>query len=178
MAFRPAAASRGRTRLGLLLAMVVLILPACRTVGQQGPGAGVVAQLSVERFLEAANARDLETMGRLFGTEQGAVNETGSTFKCFFKKIGSWFGGSSCVQKRDVEVRMDAIARLLRHRDYRIAREEAVAGRLGRATRVFVDLTVQETLVRDVPFVVVRTSDGRWLVEEVDLQRVMARGSR
>jgi hypothetical protein len=38
-----------------------------------------------------------------------------------------------------------------------------------------VDLTVQGEEVPDVPFVVVRTSQGRWLVEQVDLQRAMAR---
>lgn len=149
---------------------------ACTTVVQRGPGAGVVAQLSVERFLQAANDRDIEAMGRLFGTADGPILDTGSTFKCFFKKIGSWFGGSACTKRHDVEVRLDAIARLLRHEDYRIVREEAVAGRINEATRVFVDLTVEGEERRGIPFVVVRTNDGQWLVEQIDLERVMGRG--
>ena len=119
--------------------LVALVAAGCTTVVQQGPGAGLVAQLSLERFLQASNARDLEAMGRLFGTESGPAWDTGSTLGCAFKMIGSWFGGSRCVRKHDVEVRMDAIAQILRHEDYRIVREESVAGRMSRATRVYVD---------------------------------------
>jgi len=159
-----------------------LILPAaCTTAVQPGPGAGVVAQLSVEQFLQAANARDIEAMGRLFGTSDGPILDTGGTLGCAFKKIGSWFGGTACVKRSEVEVRLDAIARALRHEDYRITREQPVAGRLQEATEVFVDLTIEGEVVADVPFVVVRTSGGRWLVEEVDLERVMSgprRGKR
>ncbi|GMV06692.1 MAG: hypothetical protein AMXMBFR53_29670 [Gemmatimonadota bacterium] len=160
--------------LRLLSAALVLSLAGCTTVVRQGPGAGVVAQLSLERFLQASAQRDLEGMARLFGSEGGAEWDTGSTFGCAFKKIGSWFGGSSCVKKRDVEVRMDAIARILQHQDYRITREETVAGRLGRATRIYANLTVAGQTVSDVPFVMVRTGGGQWLVEQIDLERVMA----
>ena len=161
-----------------LLVLMAAAAAGCTTVVRQGPGAGVVAQLSLERFLQAANARDLEGMGRLFGTESGPAWDTGSTVGCAFKTIGSWFGGSKCVQKRDVEVRMDAIARILRHEDYRIVREEPVAGRMNRATRVSVDLTVNGQTLSEIPFVMVRTGGGQWLVEEIDLQRVMARPGR
>jgi hypothetical protein len=126
----------------------------------------------VERFLQAANARDIEAMGRSFGTTDGAAWDTGGTFGCAFKKIGSWFGGQSCVKRHDVEIRMEAIASVLRHEDYRVTREESVPGRLDVATRVWVDLTVQGARVADVPFVVVRSADA-WLVEQVDLARVM-----
>jgi hypothetical protein len=129
----------------------------------------------VERFLQAANERDIEMMGRLFGTSDGPIIETGSTFGCMFKKIGSWFGGTACVDRRDVEIRLDAIAQLLRHDDYLVAGEQAVAGRLNEARQVFVNLTVEGEQVSRVPFTVVRTSEGRWLVEAVDLERVMAR---
>jgi hypothetical protein len=159
--------------LGLALAMT---LAGCATQPvRPGAGAGVAAQLTLERFLQASNNRDLEEMARLFGTERGPVWDTGSTFTCFFKKIGSWFDGTPCVKKRDVEIRMDAIAQILRHEDYRIVREETVAGRLSRATRISVDLTVNREQVAGVPFVLVRTGGGQWLVEEIDLQRVMAR---
>jgi hypothetical protein len=113
-------------------------------------------------------------MGRLFGTADGPAMNTGSTFGCFFKKIGSWFGGSACTRKTDVELRMDAIASIVQHEDYRIVREETVAGRTSPTRRVFVDLTIQGRRVANMPFIVVRTSDGRWLVEQVPLERIMA----
>jgi hypothetical protein len=132
-----------------------------------------VAQLAVESFLQAANARDIAAMGRLFGTADGPIADTGSTLGCAFKKIGSWFGGTSCVKRSDVEVRLDAIAEVLRHQDYKIEREQGVAGRLDQATRVFVSLLISGEWVMEVPFVVVRSSSGQWLVELVDLARVM-----
>lgn len=167
---RPAFSAR--TTRWLVLALAVSAA-GCTTVVRQGPGAGLVAQLSLERFLQAANERDLEAMARLFGTEAGSSWDTGSTLGCAFKKIGSWFGGEACVKKRDVEVRMDAIARILQHQDYRIVREETVAGRMGSATRIYVDLTVNGQVVSGVPFVVTRTGSGQWLVEQIALERIM-----
>lgn len=170
----PIPTSKGRTF--PVAAFVGLVaVGACTTVVQEGPADGVVAQLAVERFLEAANARDVETMGRLFGTSDGPVLDTGSTFGCAFKKIGSWFGGTPCQKRRDVEIRLDAIARVLRHEDFTVVGEESVAGRIGQdqAVRILVDLTIQGESVPRVPFVVVRASGGQWLVEAVDLERVM-----
>ncbi len=173
---RPVGAPLRRVRLLVGVASIALAAGSCTTVVQRGPGAGVVAQLSLERFLQAANDRDIDAMGHLFGTVDGPMMDTGGTFGCFFKKIGSWFGGTSCAKRRDVEIRMDAISRVLQHEDYKVVREEPVAGRLNVATRIFVDLTVDGDLVPDIPFVVVRTDQGQWLVEQVDLQKVMARG--
>lgn len=157
--------------------IVALAAPtACTTVVMEAPlGAQIGAQLSVERFLSAANQHDVRSMGRIFGTSDGSAMETGGTLGCAFKKIGSWFGGLPCVKKEHVEIRMDAIASILEHRDYRITGESRVAGRTVPATRIMVDLTTPDgTAARDVPFVVVQTDDGRWLVEQVDLQAVMA----
>ena len=152
-------------------------LAACTTTYvMPSAAAPVAAQLSVERFLQAANQRDVQAMGYLFGTKDGPVMDTGSSVGCAFKKIGSLFGGSSCVKKTDVEIRMDAIASILRHDDYRIAREERVAGRQAPTTRVMVDMTVQGASIPGVPFVVVQSDEGRWLVQEVDLARVMEFG--
>jgi hypothetical protein len=158
-----------------LLALLALSPAACTTRVVEAPPAAMGAQLSVERFLQAANQRDVEAMGRLFGTHDGAVMNTGSTFGCAFKKIGSWFGGTACTNKQDVEIRMDAIASILLHEDYRIVGESRVAGRTAPTQRVLVDMTTDEGAeVSQVPFVVVQTGDGHWLVEQVDLQRVMA----
>jgi len=158
-----------------LLTLALMTPVACTTVVVEGPVAALGAQLSVERFLTAANQGDYTSMGRLFGTQHGPVMDTGSTFGCAFKKIGSWFGGSSCVKRQDVEVRMDAIAAILRHEDYRVISESRVAGRDAVTTRVLVDMTtVQGVSVSNVPFVVVQSGGGRWLIEQVDLQMVMA----
>ncbi|HSH76377.1 MAG TPA: hypothetical protein VLA09_11885, partial [Longimicrobiales bacterium] len=109
------------------------------------------------------------------GTSEGSAMETGSTFGCFFKKIGSWFGGTSCVKKVEVELRMDAIASIVRHDDYRVVREEPVAGRTNPTRRVLVDLTIEGRSVQEAPFVVVQTGEGRWLVEQVPLEQLMER---
>lgn len=165
---------RGISRLGLL-AFALAVPTACTTYVVDTPAAPVGAQLSVERFLQAANQRDIDAMGRLFGTHDGAALDTGGTFGCMFKKIGSWFGGSSCVKREDVEIRMDAIASVLQHQDYRIVDERRVAGRQAPTTQVLVNMTTQLGVqVSQVPFEVVRTGEGRWLVQRVDLERVMA----
>lgn len=159
--------------LGLLT--MAAAVSACTTQSSPSEVAPVAAQLSVERFLEAANGRDVRTMGRLFGTSSGALGDTGSTFGCFFKKIGSWFGGSACTRRVDVELRMDAIASVVQHQDYRIVREEPVAGRTNPTRRVLVDMEMEGRQVSGAPFVVVQTSEGRWLVEEVPLETIMGR---
>jgi hypothetical protein len=160
-----------------LITLALAAPTACTTVVREssGPTASMGAQLSVERFLQAANQRDVMSMGRMFGTENGAVMDTGGTTGCAFKKIGSWFGGTSCTPKEDVEIRMDAIASILQHQDYRIVSESRVAGQTAPTTRVLVNLETEEGIVVvGLPFDVVRTSEGRWLVQRVDLQQVMA----
>jgi hypothetical protein len=158
-----------------LLALVLVVPAGCTTYVVDTPAAAVGAQLSVERFLQAANQRDVEAMGRLFGTADGPAMNTGSTFGCMFKKIGSWFGGTACVKRQDVEIRMDAIASVLQHQDYRIVEERRVAGRVAPTTQVLVDMTTSlGEDVSAVPFEVVQTDEGRWLVQSVNLERVMA----
>lgn len=157
----------------LLLALG--LAAGCSSSGMRvNPATAVGPQLSVERFLQAANTRDLDSMGRLFGTAEGPLGETGSTFGCAFKKIGSWFGGEACLSRQEVELRMDAIASILRHEDYAVTGQQMVAGRTSPTTRVVVDLTVDGERVPAIPFVVVHADDGRWLVQEIDLQKVMA----
>ena len=53
-------------------------------------------------------------------------------------------------------------------------REEMVAGRDTPTTRVVVNLTIRGQRVDTIPFLVVEASGGRWLVQKVDLQAVMA----
>ncbi|HSR40778.1 MAG TPA: hypothetical protein VLL48_01370 [Longimicrobiales bacterium] len=159
------------------LALLLAAVPGCgtRTVSS-GEMAAVAPMLSVERFLQAANARDLEAMSRIFGTADGPVGDTGSTFGCAFKKFGDWIGlGNRCVTREEVEIRMDAIAQIIQHDDYQIVSESRVAGRRNPTTRIGVNLEMDEEVVPDVPFVVVPTGEGRWLLEEIGLERITQR---
>lgn len=133
--------------------------------------------LSVERFLQAANSGDLQSMSRIFGTADGPIaDQTGSTFGCAFKRMGSWFGlADRCLSRQEMELRLNAIAQILRHDDYRIMRESEVAGRRYRTSRVGVDIHQGNSRFEDVPFLVVRAPDGRWLVEEIGLERITSR---
>ncbi len=168
------------SRLRLLLCVLVPMgAAACASSGptpQSNRMAAVQPMISVERFLQAANTSDLEAMARIFGTSRGPIaNQAGSAIPCAFRRMGSWVGlGSRCVSWVDIELRMDAIARLLRHEDYRVRSESNVPGRLRPTVRIGVDLVRGGASVPDVPFVVVQTSDGRWLVEEIGLERVTA----
>jgi hypothetical protein len=71
---------------------------------------------------------------------------------------------------------MDAIASIPRHEDYRIVRQEMVAGQDHPTTRVVVDMTIRGVTVMAIPFDVVQDRGGRWFVTNVDLEKVMAGG--
>lgn len=160
------------TTLSLLL-LSVLVAGCASGGGGRGDAAGVAPLLSVERFLQAANTRDLDTMARIFGTYDGPIGDTGSTFGCAFKRMGSWIGLSDrCVSRVDVELRMDAIAMILRHDDFRVLSEQSVPGRVHPTSRVGVTIVRGTQSIPDVPFVVVRSRSGRWLVEQIDLERI------
>lgn len=170
------------SRVARILALVAvvgamgLVSSGCASTGGAGTMAASQPQISVERFLQAANSRDLDAMARIFGTEDGPVLEnTGSTFGCAFKRMGSWLRISDrCITREDIELRMDAIAYILRHDRYRITSESTVAGRRFPTTRVMVELERGSQRFPDVPFVAVRTARGTWMIEEVGLERVTA----
>lgn len=135
----------------LLLALGVAACTTQRIDPPRGDGMAAMApMLSVERFLQAANAEDLEAMARLFGTHEGPIRG----------------------DRRELELRMAAIARVLRHEDYRVVGQRTEPGRVHPTTRVAVTLTLQGRVVPEVPFLVVRTADGQWLVEEIDLEKI------
>ena len=118
--------------------------------------AQVAPALMVERFLQAANIRDLQTMSRLFGTDDGPIGDTGSV--------------------QDVELRMDLIAEILQHADYQIISESRVPGAASPSIRVGVDILIVTprgtTMVRDVGFTVVLESTSRWLVNVIELVKI------
>jgi hypothetical protein len=115
-----------------------------RTPAAESPGPA----LAVERFLRAANANDLETMVQLFGTHDRNVEEM--------------YG------KTRAEQRMYVLASLVRHDDWSIVGQQTVPGRMMDATDLLVQLTRNEESVT-VPFLVVRTNEGGWIIERIDV---------
>ena len=144
-----------RASLPLLGILVLSAAPACTTQTVERPVptsemAGMAPSLSVERFLQAVNARDYASMAGLFGTVEGPIEG----------------------DRAELEVRMDLMAQVLRHDDYRIVSQSTVPGRATSTTRIGVDLTVGQRIVPDVEFLVVRSTGDRWLIEQVDLEAV------
>jgi len=112
-------------------------------------------------------------MAGIFGTADGPAIDTGGSFGCMFKKMGSWIGlGDPCVTLQEVELRMDAIAQILQHEDYSVVTEASVPGRTRPTSRIGVNLVIDGRNVSDVPFLVVQTKGGRWLIEDIDLGKV------
>ena len=120
----------------------------------------VAPALTVERFLQAANARDLVTMSRLFGTDDGAIGDGGS--------------------RQQVELRMDLIAEILQHADYQITSEDRVPGTASPNIRIGVDILIVTprgtAMVEDVGFTVVLESPSRWLVTVIELTKITGAG--
>lgn len=115
------------------------------------PGLGPV--LTIERFLQAANTEDLATMASLFGTHDGPI------------------GG----RREDVELRMSAIASIVQHDDYEIGEQSREPGRTYPTQRVNVTLVQGSRRSEDVPFLVVETGNGAWLIEEIALEQITSR---
>jgi hypothetical protein len=145
-------------RSNLLLPLVVALtvqLAGCVTQQVQPmpspPLSSVAPVLVVEQFLRAANSNDLDTMARLWGDRTGSV-------------LRRW-------PRDEIDRRMLATASLLRHRDFGIEGEQIVPGRRDEAIQLIVRLRIQERDVQ-VPFTMVRTATGDWLVEEIGLDRI------
>ena len=109
--------------------------------------------LTVERFLQAANTRDLETMSRLFGTDDGPIGDNRG--------------------RVEIELRMDLIAEILQHDDYEIVSEIRVPGAELPSNRIGVDITLPGgQMIRDVGFTVVLESQSRWLINVIELVKI------
>jgi len=115
--------------------------------------AAVAPMLSVERFLQAVNARDFEAMSSLFGNHLGPVQ----------------------MDPVDLELQMAILAEVLRHQDYRIVSERRAPGRQHLTNRIGVNLTIGGRVIPDVEFLVVQTASGGWMVEKIDVEKVAGR---
>lgn len=150
----PIMARRNPLRAGLITCLLVAASSGCTTQTVSGGSSGLVAGTSplqsVERFLAAVNARDLDDMMAVFGTREGPIQGP----------------------RAENEIWMDALATILEHERYEIVSERQVPGRESPTTRVGVTLTIDGEVYPDVSFITVRTGEGRWMVQEVDVQRV------
>jgi hypothetical protein len=144
-----------------MLASMALALPACTSQevrsspapASSGGPVELAPSLSVEGFLQAVNVDDWAAMSRLFGTKEGPYSET----------VGD---------RREIELRMNAIALILKHEDFEITSQRRVPGRENPSVRLGVNLTIDGGLIPDVSFIVVQSDAGSWLVEEIDLVKV------
>lgn len=132
---------------------------------------------AVVRFLGAAARRDHAAMAQLFGTWDGPAGGDRGSFACALRRMGSWLRLSSrCTTRAEVELRMDLMASILARAAYRVRGEAPVAGRERPAVQVVVEATPAGAgpgaSVVEVPFVVVKSRDGRWRVQEVALDRL------
>jgi hypothetical protein len=136
-----------------LIALPVALLTFSACVKEQvvGRGSNVGPSLVVEQFMRAANTEppNLQAMGRLFGTKEGSAWE-------------NW-------PRVEVEQRMFAIARELKHQDFEITSEQIVPGRTEVATRLMVRVTIKGRPC-NVPFTLVRYKENSWLIEEIGIQ--------
>jgi hypothetical protein len=135
----------------IVLPFALFASSACVKEAVIGGGTSTVGpSLVVEQFLRAANSEppNLQAMGRLFGTKDGSAAE-------------KW-------PRVEVEQRMFAIARELKHQDFEITGEQIVPGRVGEATRLIVRVTVRDRPY-NVPFTLVRYKANTWLIEEIGI---------
>ena len=161
---------------GAVLATAALAGCAAPVILAGEPEAAAPAR-SVERFLRAANSGDLETMASVFGTREGPIADRGSGLGCAFRKLGSWLSlGDRCLTRQEVEIRMSLLAETLRHSDYQIVSEGDAPGRKYPMKRIGVTITRGERKIRDVPFLLVQSSGGLWMVQEIGVERVTSGG--
>jgi hypothetical protein len=142
------------------LALAAMMATACaskrvvdRPVGPP-PNAEVSASLVVDQFLRAANSNDLDTMARLFGNRNGPV--------------------ANDENRQELDRRLFAIASVLRHDSYTIKGSQIVPGRRNEATQINVLMKFGAQEI-EVPWVLVYSKDGTWLVESIDLEKITSR---
>jgi len=71
-----------------------------------------------------------------------------------------------------VDQRMFALASILRHDSFSIQRFDIVPGRRDEATMAIVNMRVGERSA-EVPFTLVWSKDGSWMIENIDIQRLI-----
>jgi hypothetical protein len=125
-----------------------LLLVACG--GHAGPATSsspaTSAEGAVRSFLQAVADSNLAKMAQYWGSAKGPAAKTG--------------------EPPDYDKRMVIMQAYLRSPAYRIL--PAPAGAQGDSREVQVELQ-REVCTRTVPFVVVKSADGSWIINQVDL---------
>jgi hypothetical protein len=110
----------------------------------------LATSLVLEQFLRAVNAKDLDTMARLFGTRDGSILNRDP--------------------KQQVEDRMFALSAIMKHQDYSIEGSQIVPGRRDEATQVFVRMSVNGNSLK-VPFTLVWAGNS-WMIEQIGIEAI------
>jgi len=145
---------RAAKSLWSLAAVLTLFSAACVTRTEPlytTPAQGVAPALIIEQFLAAVNSQDLATMGNLFGTRDGPI--------------------SNRDPKAQVEQQMFVLANILKHQDYQFEGESIVPGRQNEATQFSVLMTIGKRKI-SVPFLVVRSKNNGWMVEQIGIEKI------
>ena len=160
----------------LALGAAGLLAAGCATHSPLPPAAEDAGPLrAAERFLDAANRQDLDALAHAFGTHRGPIAAAGGGVGCGLRRLASWLGvADRCPTRQEVEVRMYAIAAVLRNDGYELTSAEQVPGRDRPVTRVSVEVRRGERVHADVGLLVIRSSSG-WLVESVELEKITGR---
>ena len=141
-----------RTALALMLTMAAAACSTTPAAAPSGPGSSVAPALVVEQFLRAANANDLDTMARLFGTIDGPITQRDT--------------------QKQVDDRMFALASIMRHQDYSLEGEQIVPGRRDVATQLLVRMVLPDGRATVVPFTLVYSAGRSWLIEQIAVERI------
>ena len=140
-------------RLRAVVVFSLFVTAACATRTESvGGGSNVAPALVIEQFLRAANANDLDTMARVFGTSDGSIRERDTP--------------------KEVDDRMFALASILRHQDYSFEGEGIVPGRRDEAIRINVRLVLGPDRSVVVPFTLVMADGNQWMIEQIDIEKV------
>jgi hypothetical protein len=132
----------------VILGLGVAIATGCGGSGMGaptpvGPDEGPV--LAVQRFMQAVADSDLARMAELWGTQSGPASQTGrpANYQRRIAVIHAYLVGNTATVAGEIEQR-------------------------GAVRVLAVDLT-REGCRRRVPFTVVRTAGGQWLVNNIEL---------
>ena len=136
------------------IVVAAFALAACRARSGPVAPAPETPEQTVTQFLAAVNARELDRMALLWGTERGPSTVSNPN--------------SPDVQRRQLEI----MQRLLITDSHRVVRSEPVPSDPGKR-RLTVEMVRGNRRVQ-VPFLMVSARTGGWLVQEIDLDAAMA----
>jgi len=130
----------------------LLLLTACatgtRTASNGTPTGAAAPQLAVQEFLKAVNAKDIQAMSSVFGTDKGPARET--------------------MDRTELEKRLVILACYFNHDTNRILGE---ASGTGGHREVRVELN-KGNMSRQTTFYAIQGPGRRWYVDNMDIAAV------